>query len=144
MLGARAQRNEPALGPGANTSEARALAPRAFGGKSLRPGRLSNRAQTRLEAEGIPAEVISMPCWELFDRQDAGYRRELLRPDTVKVALEAAAPFGWERYVGLEGAAIGITRFGASRFGASAPYEVLYEKFGITAEAVVKAVKERL
>ena len=101
-------------------------------------------AQTRLEAEGIPAEVISMPCWELFDRQDADYRRELLRPDTVKVALEAAAPFGWERYVGLEGAAIGITRFGASRFGASAPYEVLYEKFGITAEAVVKAVKERL
>lgn len=90
-------------------------------------------AQRLLAAEGIPARVVSLPCWELFQAQPEAYRREVLPPDLPTVAIEAASPFGWERYADR---VIGI-----ERFGASAPYQVIYEKFGLTAEAVVAAAK---
>ena len=96
-------------------------------------------AREALQAEGVPTDVVSLPCWELFDRQDADYRTAVLGADTARVAVEAAAPFGWERYVGDRGTVIGMTGFGAS-----APAKDLFAHFGITAEAVVAAVKERL
>ncbi|MGB8275244.1 MAG: transketolase [Alphaproteobacteria bacterium] len=96
-------------------------------------------ARDVLQKEGIPTAVVSVPCFELFDEQDAAYREQVLGANTVHVAVEAASPFGWERYVGTEGAVIGMRSFGAS-----APYEDLYRHFGITAAAVVAAAKERL
>ncbi len=96
-------------------------------------------AQQLLQADGIPAAVVSLPCWELFDAQPAHYRDEVLGPDALRVAIEAASTFGWERYVGPDGAVIGMTGFGAS-----APAPDLYRHFGITAEAAVAAVKTRL
>ena len=96
-------------------------------------------AGQRLEAEGIGARVVSMPCWELFENQDAAYRGEALGPGTVRVAIEAAAAFGWDRYLGPDGAMIGM-----QGFGASAPGGDLYGHFGITTEAAVAAAKARL
>jgi transketolase len=96
-------------------------------------------ARAKLQAEGIGAAVVSLPCWQLFDAQDAGYRAEVLGVNTVRVAIEAASPFGWEHYVGPQGAVIGMTGFGAS-----APAGDLYKHFGITAEAAVAAAKARL
>jgi transketolase len=94
-------------------------------------------ARDRLAGEGIKAAVVSMPCWSLFDRQTAKYRREVLGPARVaKVAVEAGAGLGWERYLGAKGAFVGMTSFGAS-----APYGDLYKHFGITAEAVAAAAK---
>jgi len=92
-----------------------------------------------LQAKGIPARVVSMPCWRLFDEQDEAYRASVLGPETVKIAIEAASPFGWERYIGEAGAMVGI-----EHFGASAPYKELYREFGITAEAAVQAALVRL
>jgi len=90
-------------------------------------------ARDALAAKGIAAAVVSMPCWTLFDRQDAAYRAEVLGT-APRVAVEAASPFGWERYLGTGGAMVGMTGFGAS-----APAEQLYKHFGITAEKVVEA-----
>jgi transketolase len=101
---------------------------------------LALEAAVRLEAEGIVAQVVSLPSWELFDRQPEDYRREVLPPDiTARVAVEAGSRLGWERYVGGQGRVIGL-----DHFGASAPYKVLYEKFGITVERVVEAALEVL
>ncbi len=96
-------------------------------------------ARAALEADGVPTTVVSLPCWELFDRQDAAYRVATLGPGSVRVAVEAAVMQGWERYVGDGGATVGMTSFGAS-----APAKDLYAHFGITAEAVVEAAKARL
>ncbi|MBU1540862.1 MAG: transketolase [Alphaproteobacteria bacterium] len=92
-----------------------------------------------LEAEGTPTRVVSVPCFELFFQQDAKYQASVIGRGTVRVAVEAAIQQGWERFIGEDGAFIGM-----SGFGASAPAEVLYEKFGITTEAVVAAAKARL
>ena len=100
---------------------------------------LALKAAETLEAEGTPTRVVSVPCFELFFRQDAAYQASVLGRGTVRVAVEAAIQQGWERFIGEDGAFVGMTGFGAS-----APAEVLYEKFGITAEAVVAAVKARL
>ncbi|MSO89217.1 MAG: transketolase [Rhodospirillaceae bacterium] len=100
---------------------------------------IAMEARTALQNEGVPTDVVSMPCWELFDGQSAEYRRSVLGIDTVRVAVEAAVPFGWERYVGETGAVIGMTGFGAS-----APIAALYKNFGITAEAVAAAARKRL
>ena len=94
-------------------------------------------AQKKLEADGIPTAVVSMPCWSLFDAQPASYRNAVLGT-APRVSIEAASTFGWERYVGPEGFAVGM-----HSFGASAPAEALYKHFGITAEAVIAAVKQR-
>jgi len=92
-----------------------------------------------LEADGIAAAVVSLPCFELFDGQSEAYRTNVLGQDVVRVAVEAASPFGWDRYIGPNGAMIGMTSFGAS-----APAGDLYRHFGITAEAVAAAAKDRL
>jgi transketolase len=97
-------------------------------------------AQDALAAEGIGARVVSMPSWELFDRQTQEYREQVLPPGvTVRVAIEAGSPLGWERYVGAQGVVIGM-----ERFGASAPVQVVMEKFGFTAGNVVEKVKKLL
>jgi len=95
-------------------------------------------ARDLLQADGIPAAVVSMPCWELFDIQDGEYRNQVLGT-AVRVAVEAAVVQGWEKYIGDGGGFVGMTGFGAS-----APGGVLFEHFGITAEAVVSEVKKRL
>ncbi|WP_426019874.1 transketolase [Brevundimonas sp. DWR2-3-1b1] len=100
---------------------------------------LALKAAETLEAEGIPTRVVSVPCFELFEQQDAAYQASVIGRGTVRVAVEAAVKQGWERFIGEDGAFIGMTGFGAS-----APAEVLYDKFGITADAVVAAVKARL
>ncbi len=87
-----------------------------------------------LQERGITARVVSLPAWGLFDSQPQEYRDSVLPPEVkARVSIEASSPLGWERYVGLEGKAIGVPHFGAS-----APGEVLYEKFGLTAERVVE------
>ena len=79
---------------------------------------LALAARDALKEKGVSAAVISMPCWELFDQQPQSYRDTVLPPTVrARVSIEAAAPFGWERYVGLEGAIIGVTDFGASAPG---------------------------
>jgi transketolase len=100
---------------------------------------LAVSARARLQREGIPTAVVSMPCWELFDEQDPAYRDMVLGPGTVRVAVEAAVSFGWERYIGSDGGFVGMTGFGAS-----APAPRLYEHFGITADAVAAQAKARL
>ncbi|MEE9139603.1 MAG: transketolase, partial [Alphaproteobacteria bacterium] len=72
------------------------------------------QARDTLQAEGVPTAVVSMPCWELFEAEPESYREQVLGPGTVRVAVEAAAAFGWERWVGADGAVIGMTGFGAS------------------------------
>jgi transketolase len=96
------------------------------------------QARRTLQAEGIATAVVSMPCWELFEAQDAAYRRAVLGPGTVRVAVEAALRFGWDRYLGEHGAFVGM-----HGFGASGPAEALYRHFGIT-DTVVAAEARRL
>ncbi len=100
---------------------------------------LALKAAETLEAEGVPTRVVSVPCFELFDQQDAAYQASVLGRGTVRVAVEAAIRQGWDRFIGDDGGFVGMTGFGAS-----APAEVLYEKFGVTADAVVAAAKSRL
>ena len=100
---------------------------------------LALKAAEMLEAEGVATRVVSVPSFELFEKQDAAYQASVIGRGTVRVAVEAAIKQGWERFIGEDGAFIGMTGFGAS-----APAEVLYDKFGITADAVVAAVKARL
>jgi transketolase len=95
-------------------------------------------AQKLLQAEGVPTRVVSAPCWELFDAQDAAYRNSVIGSAPVRVAVEAGVRMGWEKFIGEDGAFVGMTGFGAS-----APYERLYKEFGITAEAVAAAAKAR-
>jgi transketolase len=99
---------------------------------------LAMAARDTLQAEGIPTAVVSMPCWELFEAQDAAYRATVLG-SAPRVAVEAASPFGWERYVGEARNVIGLTDFGAS-----APAEELYRHFGITPAAIAAAARRRL
>ncbi len=80
-----------------------------------------------------------MPSWELFDQQPGAYRQSVLGPSTLRVAIEAAVPQGWERYIGPEGIFVGM-----HGFGASAPYKDLYAHFGITAEAAANAALSQL
>jgi len=98
------------------------------------------QAQEMLQKEGIAARVVSMPSWELFEAQPERYRQSVL-PAAIgaRVAVEAAGKFGWERYVGDKGAIVGL-----ERYGASAPYEQVYEHLGITAECVAQAAKALL
>ena len=101
---------------------------------------LAVRAREILAGEGVAARVVSLPSWELFAAQPEAYRESVL-PDRVRarVSVEAGVTEGWQQFVGLDGLAVGI-----DRFGASAPYQVVYEKLGVTAEAVAKAAREVL
>ncbi|MEQ8387415.1 MAG: transketolase [Alphaproteobacteria bacterium] len=100
---------------------------------------LALEARRNLEAAGIPTAVVSMVSWELFETESESYRASVLGPRASRVAIEAAAVFGWSRYVESEDDVIGMRGFGAS-----APAEELYAHFGITAEAVVQLVKRKL
>jgi transketolase len=97
-------------------------------------------ARERLEAEGLPTRVVSMPCLEWFDAQDAAYRQSVLPPDVrVRVSVEAGVAQGWAKYVGDAGESLGL-----DHYGASAPYAVLYEQYGLTPDRVVAAVRSSL
>ncbi|WP_108445689.1 transketolase [Halomonas denitrificans] len=94
-------------------------------------------AREELQRQGLPTAVVSMPCWELFDQQDEAYRSRVLGEGTIRVGIEAALRFGWDRYLG-DGGFVGMTEFGAC--GSA---QTLYEHFNITAAAVVEEVKQR-
>ncbi len=97
-------------------------------------------AAAKLTAEGTKVRVVSMPCWELFDEQDAAYRESVLpKAVTKRLAVEAAARFGWDRYLGSEGDMVSI-----DRFGVSAPGPLAMEKFGYTVDNVVAKAKALL
>ncbi len=101
---------------------------------------LAVEAYEALTAEGVKARVVSMPSWELFERQPQEYRDSVLPPQVIaRVAIEQASTFGWERYVGLTGAIVAM-----STFGASAPLKELQTKFGFTPDKVVEAAKAQL
>jgi transketolase len=93
-------------------------------------------ARDILQGQGKPTRVVSVPCWELFEKQPADYRKSVIGSAAKRVAVEAGIRQGWERFIGEDGAFIGMTGFGAS-----APFERLYKEFGITAEAVAQAAK---
>ncbi len=95
-------------------------------------------AREKLETEGIPTALVSMPSWELFAEQPEAYQKEVLG-DGLRIGVEAMVRFGWDRWLGEKGVFIGMPGFGES-----APYQELYAHFGITADAIVKAAKERL
>jgi transketolase len=96
-------------------------------------------AQMILEGEGVPTRVVSVPCFELFLRQNDAARREIVGDAPVRVAVEAGIAMGWDLFLGREGAFVGMTGFGAS-----APFRKLYEHFGIDAEAVARAARNGL
>ncbi|MEU5256882.1 transketolase [Streptomyces longwoodensis] len=97
-------------------------------------------AREALEADGIPTRVVSLPCWEWFAAQDQAYREEVLPPTVrARVSVEAGVPLGWRDFVGDAGRTVGL-----DHYGASAAYTVLYEQFGLTADAVVAAARESL
>ncbi|QNG46402.1 transketolase [Sphingobium yanoikuyae] len=92
-----------------------------------------------LEEQGIGADVVSMPSWAHFDAQDAAYKADILPAGVLRASIEAGTTFGWERYTGLDG-----LRFGIDSFGASAPAEVLYDHFGLTAAKIAPQIKAAL
>lgn len=100
---------------------------------------LALRAREILQDQGIETAVVSMPCWELFEQQDASYKNSVLPRQGVRVAVEAALRFGWDRYLGDSGGFVGM-----QGFGASGSAEELYDHFGITSDAVVTEAKRCL
>ena len=97
-------------------------------------------AYEKLKAEGVKARVVSMPSWEIFERQDEAYKKSVLPPEvTARVSVEMAATLGWERYVGLKGRKVGMTRFGAS-----APLKDLLKFFGFTVDRVVEEARQAM
>jgi transketolase len=99
---------------------------------------LALAVRNELAIEGIGARVVSMPCWELFDRQPQEYRDAVLPPHVVaRVGVEQASTFGWHRYVGERGAVVGM-----HTFGASAPLKELLTKFGFTADSLAQVARE--
>ncbi|KMS59166.1 transketolase [Novosphingobium barchaimii LL02] len=105
---------------------------------------LAVKVQGELHAQGIGADVVSMPCMELFAAQDEAYQREVLPndPSVLRVSIEAGITQGWERYTAFS--RNGGLNIGLDRFGASAPAKVLFERFGFTAEAIVPKILEKL
>lgn len=101
---------------------------------------IAHEAYKTLNAEGVKARLVSLPCWELFDAQDAAYRQSVLPAEVrARVSIEAGVTLGWQKYTGTQGISIGV-----DRYGASAPYEIIYEKFGLTPEKVVEAARSLL
>ncbi|NCE87343.1 transketolase [Pseudomonas sp. Q1] len=101
---------------------------------------LAVAAYEQLTAEGIAAQVVSMPCWELFEEQERSYRDSVLPPAVkARIAIEQAGPLGWDRYVGQTGAKVVM-----NSFGASAPLAKLQEKFGFTVENVVELARQQI
>ena len=97
-------------------------------------------ASEKLAAEGIRAAVVSMPCWELFEKQSKEYRDSVLLPQVkARVGIEAGVEHGWSKWLGDRGVFIGV-----SSFGSSAPGKVCFERFGITVDKVVDAAKRSI
>jgi transketolase len=95
-------------------------------------------AHERLAADGIRSRVVSLPCWEIFEKEDQAYRDEVLPPAiTARLAIEEASPLGWEKWVGSEGAIMGMTTFGQS-----APFADVEAEFGFTVDNVTKVARE--
>jgi transketolase len=94
------------------------------------------KARKLLADEGIGTRVVSMPSWRLFAAQSPEYRLQVLPDDAFKVSVEAGSTMGWDRWVGSGGASIGI-----DRFGASAPFQEIFRHYGVSHEAVCKAVR---
>jgi transketolase len=117
-------------------SEAAGAAPRAIVIATGSEVALAVAAQQQLEAEGVPVRVVSIPSTHVFDRQDPSYREAVLAPGVPRVAVEAGVADYWRKYVGLEGAVVGL-----DRYGESAPAAELFRHFGFTPEAVVSAVR---
>jgi transketolase len=91
-----------------------------------------------LAAQGISLRLVSFPSWELFAQQEASYRESVLLPGvSARIAVEAGVPMGWERWVGDHGRVIGV-----DKFGASAPYKVIYEQYGLTVEKILDSSRE--
>ena len=103
---------------------------------------IAYNAAKQLAAEGVGVRVVSLPSWELFEKQDEAYRQSVMPAGVAKVSIEAATTFGWERWIGNDPAK--SARIGIDHFGASAPYQTLYKEFGITAENVVAKAKALL
>ncbi|MDM0106884.1 transketolase [Variovorax sp. J22R24] len=100
---------------------------------------LALQARDALQSDRIPTAVVSMPCWELFEAQDDAYRASVLPGGTVRIGVEAALRFGWDRWLGERGGFVGMTGFGAS-----GPADVLYRHFGITPDAIVAEARRLL
>jgi transketolase len=101
---------------------------------------LAVKAQAALKEEGIAAKVVSMPSWELFEKQDAAYKESVFPKALRKrISIEAGSPMGWHKYVTDEGDVVGI-----SKFGESAPGDVVMKEYGFTVENVVNKAKELL
>ena len=97
-------------------------------------------AAEKLEAEHIAAQVVSMPCWKLFEMQEKEYQDSVLPPNVkARVGIEAGVEQGWNKWLGDKGIFIGM-----SSFGASAPAKVCFEKFGITTENVIQTAKKSM
>jgi len=105
---------------------------------------LAVEARKLLAADGIKSRVVSMPSWTLFEEQSDDYKKKILGPGTVKVAIEAGAREGWDRYIGSDLLGDGGAFVGMHSFGASGPYKDVYKKFGITAEAAADAARKLL
>jgi transketolase len=100
---------------------------------------IAMEAQKKLETQGIGAAVVSMPCMDLFAQESVAVQDRIIDPKTVRIAIEAGSSMGWSRWIGRDGAFVGM-----NSFGASGPYESLYKHFNITADHVVRAARERL
>jgi transketolase len=103
---------------------------------------IAYNAAKQLAGEGVGVRVVSLPCWELFEKQDAAYRAAVLPQGPAKVSVEAATTFGWERWTGNDPAK--SARIGLDHFGASAPFQTLYKEFGLTVENVVATARKLL
>jgi transketolase len=101
---------------------------------------LALAAHEELSADGIASRVVSLPCWELFERQDESYRDQVLPPAvTARVSVEEASTLGWDRFTGSRGRKIGM-----HTFGSSAPLKDVQDKFGFTPDKVAEAAREVL
>jgi transketolase len=101
---------------------------------------IAHEAYKTLINEGVKVRVVSLPCWELFEEQDEAYKESVLpRRVTNRISIEAGVTLGWQKYTGTFGVNIGI-----DRFGASAPYERIYQEYGLTSERIIEAVRKML
>ena len=96
-------------------------------------------AQKKLKRLKINTNVVSLPCWELFDQQTESYKEKILGKSNLRVSIEAASPFGWEKYIGGNGIIISM-----NSFGESAPAKNLYKHFGITAKRIVEKIRKKI
>jgi transketolase len=131
----RLERTENLSARGAYRLRAAAGAPRVVLVATGSEVELALNTADALEGQGIGTDVVSMPCWSLFDAQDEAYRSDILPGGVLRVSIEAGTTLGWERYTGPHGIRIGL-----DRFGASAPAEDLFKRFGFTAEAIVPQI----